>query len=272
MTHTRWCSLAVASRTSRRRVLVLFLAHHGEEDRGDTRRDRRRVQAACVHADAGSRHGGQGRRFRSRLHAHFVRWFQDPAALVPHRRSGTRDPDGTGLGRGRSGGKVRHRTLRRLTRHEPQAAGLQRADVGPARVREVDGNDHRRQSRRRSRRRAPHARLARHPTERAARRQGRPARRHGRRLLRRRDPTRDRGHGLPRRRDRSDDRVALARHEPRQGRHVQEPVGRTCSTAPRRVATSIRTSSKDTTKGTRPASSVPTSPRGSRAAGPATTS
>ena len=89
----------------------------------------------------------------------------------------------------------------------------------PRGLRTVDRRHRGRQRGGRRSRRAPAPRLDRRPARRAARPPVRPPRGDGGRLVRRRDPARHGGDRLSGGRHRPHDRVALARHEPAQGRH-----------------------------------------------------
>ena len=161
---------------------------------------------------------------------HVLRRHADQRELLPGagpraRPEGADHPRDARLGRGaRQGREQRHAGARRPGR--PRAAaprGLQRADVGLARLRRVGRHGRGRLQGLRGPRRVGAAGLARHPARAAARRRRRSARRHDGRVLRGRDRARRGRHRPPHRRHRARDRLALAAHRalsrrPRQGR------------------------------------------------------
>ena len=152
------------------------------------------------------------RRPRRRLHGHVVRRHADKRALVPGRADRADRADGSRLGRVRRRGRGARRRDRALPRR-----GLQRPDLGSARLRHVGRDGAGRQRGLRGTRRPGAARLDRDAPGGAARQARRPARGHGRRLVRRRDPARHGGDRQARRRDHAADRLALARDQPLSG-------------------------------------------------------
>ena len=173
---------------------------------------------------------GRARGRCPRRHRPVLRRRADQRELLPGpgpraRPEGADHPRDPRLGRrARQGREQRHAGALRPGR--PRAAaprGLQRPDVGLARLRRVGRHGRGRLQGLRGPRRVGPAGLARHPARAAARRRRRSARRHDGRVLRGRDRARRRRHRPPHRRHRAVDRLALAAHRavprrPRQGR------------------------------------------------------